>query len=478
MLARPARAVRRVFNQVIPAMTAVCRRSVGGAGAKLLAELRWRGLVADTTDYESLRTWLDQPRTVYCGFDPTAPSLHVGNLLALVVLRHFQRAGHRPIVVLGGATALLGDPSGRQTERELLSPETVSANLTSIRSSLDTLFDSGADARRAVLVVNNMDWHGKLSALSLLREYGKHFRLGTMLAREAVKSRLDSAEGMSYAEFSYQILQAADFAQLHARHDCSIQIGGSDQWGNMTAGIELIRRMHTSSGRPVPAVHALTLPLLTTASGAKYGKSAGNAVWLHREHTRPYDLYQFFLRTDDSELERLLKAFTSLDAAHIAALLARPPHERAAQRALARHVLSLIHGPAEVTAVERLSEAMFSDAPIAALGLTPEGLRGLAGDAPTVRLPRSLIAAATPGADWASVAAKCGLVPSKAEARRLLAAGGLYVNNERVAPAHAAVLPSQLLHGRSALLRAGKKAICLVHFDDDSAAQSSGVSSS
>jgi tyrosyl-tRNA synthetase len=412
----------------------------------ILDELRWRGLVAQTTDEAALRQALaDGPITAYCGFDPTAPSLHFGNLVQLVVLRHLQRAGHRVICLVGGSTGLVGDPRP-SAERVLKTKEQTADWVATIQRQVRPFLDSEGD--NPALFVNNLDWTEGLSALDFLRDVGKHFRVNQMVKKEAVAARLASDEGISYTEFSYQLLQGLDFLELFRQHGCTLQTGGNDQWGNLTAGSDLIHRVEGAS------VHLLTTPLLTDSSGEKFGKSAGNAIWLSPELTSPYAFYQYWLNVEDASVVALLKVFTDRTREQVAALeaeVADRPFAREAQRALAADVTTLVHGPAATEAVQRASAALFGRGALD--GLDEGTLR----DA-TAELPTATVQVGSPVVD---ALVSSGLAPSRAGARRTIAEGGAYVNNVRVDDPDAVLGPDQLLHGRYAVLRRGKKSLAV-----------------
>src|SRR5690625_2329127 len=320
----------------------------------ILDELRWRGLIAQSTDETALAEALESgPITYYCGFDPTAPSLHHGHLVQLILLRHLQRAGHRAIALVGGATGLIGDPR-MSGERTLNDREVVSEWTQRLRAQIERLLDFEGD--NAAQMVNNLDWTDGLSAIDFLREVGKHYRLGTMLAKDTVARRLASDEGISFTEFSYQILQGMDFLELYRRHGCTLQTGGNDQWGNLLSGVELVRKTEGAT------VHALTTPLITKADGTKFGKSEGGAVWLAPDMMSPYAFYQFWLRTEDADVERFLKIFTFRsreEIAELATAVAQRPQAREAQRVLARDVTTLVHGPDTTDRVASASRALF-----------------------------------------------------------------------------------------------------------------------
>ena len=414
----------------------------------ILDELQWRGSVALSTDETALRqTLASGPITAYCGFDPTAPSLHFGNLVQLVVLRRLQRAGHKVICLVGGSTGLVGDP--RPTaERVLKTKEEAAANVERIKDLVRPFLDfdgTDPDAAYPAILVDNLDWTAPMSALDFLRDIGKHFRVNQMIRKEAVARRLESQEGISYTEFSYQLLQALDFLELYRAHGCTLQTGGSDQWGNLTAGVDLIHKVEGVS------VHALATPLLTDSSGAKFGKSEGNAVWLSADMTSPYAFYQYFLNVEDASVVTLLKVFSDLDAAQIEELergVVAEPFRRAAQRRLAADITTLVHGTAATAGVQAASEAIFGKGDLGAL------------DAATWRdaaaeLPRGEVAV---GATVVDALVATGLVESRNAARRVLAEGGVSVNNVKVSDPDTVLGEGAFFHGYAALLRRGRKA--------------------
>ena len=410
----------------------------------VLDELQWRGLVAQSTDEAALRAALAEgPITYYCGFDPTAPSLHHGHLVQLLLLRHLQLAGHRPIALVGGATGMIGDP--RQSgERVLNSKETVADWTERLRGQVSRFLDfEGANAAR---VVNNLDWISEMSAIDFLRDVGKHYRLGTMLAKDTVARRLSSDEGISFTEFSYQILQGIDFHELYLRHGVTLQTGGNDQWGNLLSGVDLIRRTEGAS------VHVMTTPLITKADGTKFGKTEGGAVWLDADMMSPYAFYQFWLNAADDDVVRFLKIFTFRSREEIAELEAavrKRPGAREAQRTLAADVTTLVHGAAATDAVIAASQALFGRGELDALDE-----RTL--EAAVAELPRATAQVGDPVVDLLVAA---GLVASKGAARRAVAEGGAYVNNVKVTGEDATLGADDLLHGRFALLRRGKKTL-------------------
>lgn len=413
----------------------------------VLDELEWRGLLAQTTDREQLAAALAAgPVTVYCGFDPTAPSLHHGNLVQLVVLRHMQRAGHRVLALVGGATGMIGDPR-MSGERVLNSADTVRAWVERLRSQIGRFLDFDGD--NPATMVNNLDWTGGLTAIDFLRDVGKHYRLGTMLAKDTVARRLASEEGISFTEFSYQILQGMDFLELNRRYGCTLQTGGNDQWGNLLSGVELVRKADGG------VVHALTTPLITKADGTKFGKTEGGAVWLAPDMMSPYAFYQFWLNADDADVVRFLKVFTFRTREEIAVLeeaVRERPAAREAQRALAEDVTALVHGAGATAKAVAASQALFGRGSLASLD--DETL-----DAAVAELPSAL---GTVGDSLVDLFAATGLVASKGAARRAVAEGGLSVNNERVSDEAALLTAEQLLGGRYAVLRRGRRSLAVV----------------
>ena len=412
----------------------------------LLDELDRRGAIADVTDRAALDQLLsDGPQTIYIGFDPTADSLHVGSLLPALMLARFQRAGHRPIVLVGGATGMVGDPSGRSAERQLQSIETIRANGDAIKDQLARFFQFEGDA--AAIAVNNYDWTQGVSYLEFLRDIGKHFTVNHMLAKESVRSRLEDREhGISYTEFSYMLLQAFDFLHLFDRHACRIQGGGSDQWGNITAGIELIRRKNGGQA------FGITFPLLTTSSGEKFGKSAGNAIWLDANRTSPYQFYQYWINTDDRDVERFLKLFTFLDLDEIAAIMQHPPDQRVAQKRLAAEVTRLVHGAEALAQAGKASEVLFGGE---VAGLTDKDLSEIFADVPSFEVDLSAPIRIT------DVLVRAGAAKSKGEATRLVAGGGVYLNNRRVQAAELQIGRDDRASESMLILRVGKKSYYL-----------------
>ena len=417
----------------------------------ILDELSRRGLIAQSTDIDALAAAAAQPpMTVYAGFDPTAPSLHAGNLVPLLTLRRFQGAGHRPIVLAGGATGLIGDPR-ESGERAVSSADTVAAWSERIRGQLERFVDFD-DSPAGAIVENNLTWTAPLSAIDFLREVGRHFSVNVMLDRDTIRRRLDG-EGISYTEFSYLLLQANDYVELHRRHGCSLQIGGSDQWGNIIAGVRLVRQKLGAS------VHALTVPLVTSADGTKFGKSTGGgSLWLDPEMTSPYAWYQYFINTADADVVRYLQWFTFLSAEEVAELAdatALRPHERSAQRRLARELTTLVHGAAATEAVQHASGALFGRGE---LSLLDEATLASA-------LRETSVAELAPGHPDGIVdlLVATGLSASRGEARRTVGEGGVSVNNVRVDSETWAADASDFLHGRWLVLRRGKRNVAGVH---------------
>jgi tyrosyl-tRNA synthetase len=413
--------------------------------ATLLEELRWRGLISQSTDPAALaEAFAAGPLTVYCGFDPTAPSLHFGNLVQLVLLRRLQRAGHRVICLVGGSTGLIGDPKPT-AERVLKSKEQTADWVVGIEEQVRPFLVMDGD--NPAMVVNNLDWTAPISALDFLRDIGKHFRVGTMLRKDAVAARFASDEGISYTEFSYQILQALDYLHLYREFGCTVQTGGQDQWGNLTAGVDLIHRVEGV------AVHVLTTPLLTDSSGQKFGKSEGNAIWLSADMTSPYAFYQYWRNVEDASVVALLKVFSDRTPEQLADFereVAERPFARAAQQALAEEVTTLVHGPAAAQAAIAASRALFGRGDLAEL------------DEPTLSAALTeagLVEVAAPVPDVAHLLQASGLCGSLSEARRTVAEGGAYLSNRRITDPERAPLPDDLLFGRYLVLRRGKRSV-------------------
>ncbi|MBL0458179.1 tyrosine--tRNA ligase [Aeromonas enteropelogenes] len=417
----------------------------------LLDELTRRGLIAQNSDPEALASHLAEPRTVYCGFDPTAGSLHIGHLVPLLMLRRFQLAGHTPVALVGGATGLIGDPSFKATERTLNSADTVQGWVASLSAQIKALLPA-SDGLAAPVLVNNADWMGQMSALDFLRDIGKHFSVNAMLARESVRQRLARPDqGISFTEFSYALLQSQDFAVLHQRLGCTLQIGGNDQWGNITSGMDLTRRLHQAQ------VYGMTLPLITKADGTKFGKTEGGAVWLDLALTSPYAFYQFWLGTADEDVYRFLRYYSFLPLAAIDELEAEDATRQGrkqAQQVLADELTELVHGKEELAAARRISELLFCG-DVARLG--ESDLAQLAQDG----MPSSRIEGET---DLVSLLVACGLVSSKRIARELLAAGAISLNGEIRQDEQLG--RGERLFGRYLLLRRGKKQYHLVEWLD------------
>ncbi len=412
-------------------------------------EFQWRGMVYDAT--EGLSDLLGKESlTGYIGFDPTASSLHVGSLLTLMGLARLQRFGHTPIAIVGGGTGMIGDPSGKSQERVLLSADQIDANVAGVKVQLERFLDFGA-APNGARIVNNADWLGTIDLVSFLRDAGKHFTVNYMLQKESVSRRLESEDGISYTEFSYLVLQAYDFLQLFDRYGCTLQMGGSDQWGNITAGTDLIRKVRAKKA------HGLVWPLMKTASGTKFGKTETGTVWLDAERTSPFTFYQFWLNTDDSDVIPYLKCLTFLDRPTIEALEATAratPEKREAQRVLAREVTTLVHGAEHVTRAEHASSVLFGED---LASLSADQVLAVFGDVPSSDVPSSAFdGAGMPLVDLlADPAVK--LLSSKSEARRLVQSGGVYVNNRRASDPQMRLTRDQAIEGKLFVLRKGQK---------------------
>jgi tyrosyl-tRNA synthetase len=416
----------------------------------LLEDLEWRGLIAQSTDRKELEQALAKPMSLYLGFDPTAPSLHVGNLVVLLVLRRFQLAGHRPIPLVGGATGLVGDPSGRSEERSLNDEQVVAEWVSKIKKQLEKIIDF-SDKKTGAVMANNLDWTKPVSALEFLRDIGKHFSVNQMLAKDSVANRLATA-GISYTEFSYQVLQAFDFLELYRRHECKLQIGGSDQWGNIVAGLDLIRKVEGGTA------HALTVPLLAKADGSKFGKTAGGSIWLDPQMTSAYEFFQYWLNSDDADMPKLLKVFSMKSRAEIERLIETVktnPGAREAHRELARELTTMIHGEQMAQKVELAAKALFGHSDISELDLATL-------DSALAQLPRTQIAKGQPLPTWVDLLAATGVVDSKSAARRIVKEGGAYLNNQKVESEDFAPSKADLLHGKYLLLRKGKRDLAAV----------------
>jgi tyrosyl-tRNA synthetase len=435
----------------------------------IIDELSWRGLLADTTDIDELRSALNSGLvTFYAGFDPTAPGLHIGNLALLLTMRRLQLAGHRPIGLVGGATGLIGDPSGKSAERVLNPREVVAQWVERIRGEVSRFldFDAGESSAR---VVSNLDWTEDMHVLDFLRDIGKHFSVNRMLDRESVKARLEGS-GISFTEFSYQLLQAMDYLELHRRYGCTLQLGGSDQWGNLVAGVNLIRRAEG------PSVHALAIPLITKADGTKYGKTEGGAIWISADLMSPYAFYQFWLNVADVEVPGLLRVYSFKSREEIETLIAQSverPAARVGQRALAEELTTLVHGADECRRAVAASQALFGQGELSEVD--ERTLEAAKAEVPSIDVVRGAVARIGVEAPVGAVVTESlppvadlmvgtQIVPSKSEARRAIAAGGAYLNNQKVTDVDAKPTPGDLLHGRFLILRRGKRTVGAVEF--------------
>jgi tyrosyl-tRNA synthetase len=430
--------------------------AVTTTAADFVEELRWRGLLYDMTEgaEETLKT---RKIAAYIGFDPTADSLHVGSLLPVMVLVHLQRHGHTPIALMGGGTGMIGDPSGKSTERQLLTVEQLDHNLAAIREQMSHFLDFDRPGNPA-LMRNNADWLRPLNLIAFLRDIGKHFTVNYMLAKDSVKSRLETEEGISFTEFSYMLLQSYDFLTLYRTENCTFQMGGSDQWGNITAGAALIRRVEGGSA------HAVTVPLVTSSSGIKFGKTEAGTVWLDPERTSPFRFYQYWLNTADDDAIQYLKFFTLLGPDEIAEYeraVREEPHLRAAQRRLAEEVTRMVHGPEALARAERATEALFGGGDLE--GLSARELEDVFAEVPSSTVSRDQLAGE--GMSYVDLAAGAGLDRSKGQVRKLVASGGMYLNNERVEDTAATVTLDDAIEGRIVVLRKGKKKYHLVRVE-------------
>jgi tyrosyl-tRNA synthetase len=416
----------------------------------LLQELEWRGLINQVTDREGLQKLLNEEKvTLYSGFDPTADSLHIGHLLPILTLRRFQLAGHRPIALVGGATGLIGDPSGKKSERTLNPKETVQHWSERIKEQLSRFLDFDAKDNPAK-IANNYDWIGSLDVISFLRDVGKHFGINYMLAKESVQSRIET--GISFTEFSYMILQSLDFLKLYQTEQCRLQVGGSDQWGNITAGLELIRKTEGDA-----KAFGLTVPLVTKADGTKFGKTESGAVWLDKEKTSPYEFYQFWINTDDRDVIKYLKYFTFLSKEEIEELekqLQKAPEQRAAQKALAEEMTKLVHGEDALKQAVRISEALFSGS---VSQLTGEEIEQGFKDVPSFEYEGEEV-------PLVELLVMAKIVPSKRQAREDIANGAIYINGERVQDINATITKANRIEGRFTIIRRGKKKYYLIRY--------------
>jgi tyrosyl-tRNA synthetase len=407
-------------------------------------------LIAQSTDRKELEQVLSKPISLYLGVDPTAPSMHLGNLVVFLVLRRFQLAGHRPIPLVGGATGLVGDPSGKNDERTLNEEKLVADWVAKIKKQVEKIIDF-SDKKTGAVMVNNLDWTKPVSALDFLRDIGKHFSVNQMLAKDSVANRLATA-GISYTEFSYQVLQAFDYLELYRRNDCKLQIGGSDQWGNIVAGLDLIRKVEGG------AAHALTIPLLAKSDGTKFGKTASGAIWLDSTMTSAYEFFQFWLNSDDADMPKLLKVFSMKDRKEIERLIETVntnPGAREAHRELAREMTTLIHGADMAKKVEEAAKALFGQGEISELDLATL-------DSALSQLPKTQVKKGDPFPTWVDLLAATGVVDSKSAARRIVKEGGAYLNNKKVENEDFTPSKSDLLHGKYLLLRKGKRDLAAV----------------
>ena len=414
----------------------------------IVDELKWRGLFALSTDEDALRKALaDRPVTFYCGFDPTAPSLHVGHLVQVLTVRRLQQAGHRPLALVGGATGLIGDP--RPTaERTLNAPETVAGWVEKLRRQIEPFLSF--EGTNAAVMVNNLDWTANLSAIDFLRDIGKHFRINKMLTKDSVARRLESEQGISFTEFSYQVLQGTDFLQLYRRYGCTLQQGGSDQWGNLTAGLDLIHRLE-----PGVEAHALATPLMVKGDGTKFGKTESGTVWLDPEMTTPYTFYQFWLNVDDRDVSTYMRILSFKPREELEKMEQQTqerPQERAAQRTLAEELTTLVHGADQTAAVIDASRALFGQGELTEL--EERTLTAALSEVPHIQVGELL--------SVVDLLTKAGLVASKSAARRIVKEGGAYVNNVKVVAEDEIPAERDLLHGRWLVLRRGKKNLAAV----------------
>lgn len=419
----------------------------------LLEDLEWRGLIAQSTDRKELESALAKPISLYLGVDPTAPSMHLGNLVVFLVLKRFQLAGHRPIALVGGATGLVGDPSGKNDERTLNEEKLVAEWVSKIRKQVEKILDFN-DKDTSAKLVNNLDWTKTVSALELLRDIGKHFSVNQMLAKDSVATRLSST-GISYTEFSYQVLQAFDYLELYRRDQCKLQIGGSDQWGNIVAGLDLIRKVEGGSA------HALTVPLLAKSDGSKFGKTASGAIWLEESMTSAYEFFQFWLNSDDADMPKLLKVFSMKSRAEIEELIEKVktnPGAREAHRELAREMTTLIHGAGMAKSAEEAAKALFGQGEIGDLDLKTL-------ESALSQLPKTKVKKGDPFPTWVDLLAATGVVDSKSAARRIVKEGGGYLNNKKVENEDFTPSKADLLHGRYLLLRKGKRDLAAVEVE-------------
>ncbi len=421
----------------------------------VIETLRERGFVSQLSDPELEKKLASESMIIYAGFDPTAVSLHIGNLLQIMLLAQFQRHGHKPIALVGGATAMIGDPSGKSEERNLLDETTIQTNLQGIKAQLQKYLDFSDDLTNQAILVNNYDWIGPFSFIEFLRDVGKYFRVGEMMGKESVRKRLNSDAGMSFTEFSYQLLQGYDFLHLYREYNCQIQCGGDDQWGNITAGIELTRKL---AGQPV---YGLTSPLLTTANGQKFGKTEKGTIWLDDQLTSPYEFYQYFVRVDDRDVIALLKRFTFLPIEQIAELEAEvtnAPEKRTAQKVLAEEVTRLVHGEQKLQLALNASQVLFGKE---ISGLNDADLSSIFADVPSKSIERNRLEA---GLELLDALCESELCKSRGDAKKLIKSGGVYVNNKRIDVIDTILKPDALASETILVLRSGKKNYCLLKF--------------
>lgn len=422
----------------------------------MFQELQDRGLVYQKTS-EELKGSLDKGLSFYCGFDPSSDSLHIGSLLPLITMRRLQMSGSKPIVVVGGATGMIGDPSGKSQERQLLTNDVIEKNIQGIKKIIEKFLDFKGP--HAAIVVNNASWMEKFSFIGFLRDVGKHFSVNYMIAKDSVKARLENRDqGISFTEFSYMLLQAYDYYFLNKEHSCSLQIGGSDQWGNITAGVELIRRMKSLKDEEKDSTYGLTFPLVTKSDGNKFGKTESGNVWLNADKTSIYQFYQFFLRVSDEDVIKFLKYFSFKSLAEIQKLedlVKSQPEKREAQKELARELTVLVHGEAEFLRVQKASEALFSGD---VKGLDKNTLLEVFGEAPSYKLNREALL----GLELVQLLVDAKVCTSKGNARKDVASGGIYINGERIPDEAYKISEKDLLHGSALVLRKGKKNYCLV----------------
>jgi tyrosyl-tRNA synthetase len=416
----------------------------------LIEDLEWRGLIAQTTDKDVLLADLKKGGlTFYVGFDPTAPSLHVGNLVIILAMKRLQVAGHNPIALVGGATGLVGDPSGRNEERSLNDVSVVKDWVGRIQKQLEAFLDFNGTHK--AIMANNLDWTAPYSALEFLRDIGKHFSVNQMLAKDSVSSRLESG-GISYTEFSYQVLQALDYLELYRKHNCRLQLGGSDQWGNIVAGLDLIRKVEGGTG------HALTIPLMAKADGSKFGKTAAGAIWLDPEMTSPYAFFQFWINSDDADIEKFLKTFSFKSRAELEKLIAahnENPGKREAHRELARELTALVHGSEAALGAEKAAAALFGQADLKDIDVKTL-------ESALSQLPKTEIKIGEEFPSWIDLISATGVVKSKSDARRVIKDGGAYLNNEKISGEDFKPTKADLLHNRFLILRKGKRDLAAV----------------